>query len=121
MRVVVHNHLDDLAADMVGIEPKFAKTMPAVVKRSLREGNALARSYARGSSGPHGKNYYKRITAEMTAPLSGEYGPHGTVAGNAVGGGWRSGPQNTDLPRSADTIAPKFAKDAGDALGGLFW
>lgn len=121
MRVIVTHDIDDLANDLAGIPTKVARQAPGIVRRHVREGTALARSYARAASGPHGKNYYKRITGEMIGPTSGEYGPTGVVAGNAVGGGWRNGPGNTDLPRSADIIGPKFADAIGDMVDGLFW
>lgn len=95
--------------------------MRAVVAHHTEAGNAVARRFARESAGPHGKNYFKRITWELNSPLEGEYGPTGDVVGNAVGAGWRNGPPNTDLPRSADIQGPKFADDAGDILDQAFW
>lgn len=121
MRISVRGGVGDLADDLAAIPAKAAPRLVGAVKRNVNQGNALARTFARESSGPHGKNYYKRITAEMTGTYEGEYGPTGDVVGNAVGAGWRSGPPNTDLPRSADIIGPKFADDVGDAIDGLFW
>lgn len=119
--VRVTHGIGDLAADLSRIQTGATRKLAPVVRRSVREGNAIARANARGSSGIHGKNYYKRITSEMTGPLMGEYGPEGNVVENAVGAGWRNGPQNTDLPRSADIIGPKFADAVGDAVGEMFW
>lgn len=119
--VRVAHDIDDLANDLAAISLKVEKALPGVVSRNIREGNAIARGIARAEAGPHGKNYYKRLTAEMTGPLTGEYGPEGDVAGNAVGAGWRNGPPNTDLPKSLDIQGPKFAKDVGNVLDGLFW
>ena len=121
MRVHVTHNIDDLANDLAGIPVKMMRQAPRIVKNHVNEGNRLARNFARAASGPHGKHYYKRITDEMTGPLSGEYGPTGVVAGNAVGGGWRTGPGNTDLPRSADVIGPKFADAIGEMVDSLFW
>tara|TARA_R100000655_G_scaffold109699_1_gene165022 strand:+ start:6947 stop:7312 length:366 start_codon:yes stop_codon:yes gene_type:complete len=121
VRVRVIDSIGDLAADLARIPVKAATDLPPVVQRSVREGNALAQSFARAASGPHGKNYYKRITSEMTSPLVGEYGPHGNVVGNAVGAGWRSGPPNTDLEKSQDVIGPKFANTVGETAEGWFW
>ncbi|GHJ59135.1 hypothetical protein NOK12_16530 [Nocardioides sp. OK12] len=120
MRVRVHNHLDDLTADLHKIPANMVRNGSAVVQRSTREGNALARSIARSKSGKHGKNAYKRLTAEMIDPLTGEYGWTGD-ASRIVGAGWRSGPPNTDLEKSLDVVGPKFAKAAGDMLSDLFW
>lgn len=120
-RIRVTHDIDDLTADLTRIPPQMVRDGNKVVRRSIREGNALARSAARAASGPHGKNYFKRITAEMTGPLEGEYGPHGNVVGNAVGAGWRNGPPNTDLEKSLDVVGPKFAKAVDDMVDGLFW
>lgn len=120
-RVRVEHSIGDLVADCSKIPVQMVTEGSKVVRRSVREGNALARAAARGSSGVHGKNYFKRITGEMTGPLEGEYGPHGDVVGNAVGGGWRNGPPNTDLEKSLDVIGPKFAKAVDDMVAGLFW
>ena len=121
MRINVEHTINDLARDAARIPPKAAKRMATVTKRNVRQGNTEARRIARAASGIHGLNYFKRITWEMTSPLSGEYGPTGDVVGNAVGAGYRNGPPNTDLEKSLDIQGPKFAKDAGDTLDGLFW
>lgn len=121
MRIRVEHSIGDLAADAAKIPVRAKRGMVDVVRTNVRQGNTLARRFAREKAGPHGKNYYKRITSEMTGPLEGEYGPTGDVAGKAVGAGWRNGPPNTDLARSADVQGPQLAKDAGDVLDGLFW
>lgn len=121
VRVEVRDSIGDLASDLANIPPRAATKFVGVVRSNVREGNKLAQGFARESSGPHGKNYWKRLSGEMTGPYTGEYGPTGTVVGNAVGAGWRHGPPNTDLPKSADIIGPKFAKGVGDVVDGLFW
>lgn len=118
--VSVRHSIGELAADMAAIPPKAITRGSKVVRANIREGNKLAQGYARGLAGPHGKNYYKRLSAEMTGPLTGEYGPEGTPKTDFVGVGFRHG-RNTDLPRSADVIGVKFAKDVGDMVDGLFW
>lgn len=120
-RIRVTHDIDDLAGDLTRIATTTQPKMVGVVRKNVERGNAAAQGFARAASGLHGKNYYKRLTAEMTGPLEGEYGPHGNVVGNAVGAGWRSGPGNTDLQKSADLIGPRFAKDAGDILDRAFW
>lgn len=115
----VTHDIDDLASDLAGIAVEFNRKAPGVVKRHVAEGNGIARRFARDRAGIHGKNYYKRLSAEMTGPLTGEYGPHD--GGTPVGAGYRNGGPNLDLPNSADIIAPKFAKAAGDMAEGLFW
>lgn len=113
--------LDDLERDMRQLPGKFVRGGTAAVQRNTREGNAVARGIARSAAGPHGKNYFKRLSAEMIAPLVGEYGPEGNVVENAVGAGWRNGPVNTDLEKSLDIQGPKYRKSIDDMIDGLFW
>lgn len=121
MRVLVTHGIDDLAKDIRGVAVRSKADMARTVKKNVTEGHKLAQLYARQSSGPHGKNYYKRITTEMLAPLVGEYGPHGDVVGNAVGADWRGAPANNDLPRTLDFIGPKFRQDAFRLADKWFW
>lgn len=116
--VRVTHGIDMLAADARRAAVTARGRMTTVVKKNTEQGNRLAQRFAREMSGPHGKAYYKRLSGEMTGPLTGEYGPHD--GGTPVGGGWRNGPPNTDLPRSADIQGPRFAKDAAKALE-VFW
>lgn len=114
---VEHSGVADLAADLRTIAVQAAPRIIRVVDKDVRLGEETARRFAKESSGPHGLNYFKRITSESHG-LEGEYGPH---AGDLpVGGGWRHG-ENTDLPRSQDIVGPKFAKDVSDEADDLFW
>lgn len=117
---VTHNGVADLARDMEVIPAKAAKAFSATVRRDLSEGNEIAKRYAQQAAGPHGKDYYKRLSAEMTGLYSGEYGPEGIPKTDFVGVGFRHG-VNMDLPNSADIIGPKLAKDIGFDVDGLFW
>lgn len=121
MRVVVTHGIDDLARDMRGIATRAKVDMVRTVRANVREGHKLAQTYARQDSGPHGLNYYKRITHEMMAPLVGEYGPHGDVVGNAVGADWRGAPANNDLPRTLDFIGPKLRQETFNLPDKWFW
>lgn len=114
----VFHDLGDLAADLRTIATTAKARMIPVVRDNVAFGERAAQRFAKESSGPHGLNYWKRITGEMTGELEGEYGPHD--GGTPIGGGWRNG-ENTDLPRSADLVGPKFAKDVGDEVESLFW
>lgn len=118
-RVRVTHTIGNLASDMTKIATTTKPKMAKVVRRNVEQGNRLARTFAKERSGIHGKNYFKRITGEMTGPLEGEYGPHD--GGVPVGAGYRHGPPNTDLERSLDIQGPKFAKDVSDEADGLFW
>lgn len=117
--VRVSHTIGDLARDMAAIPTRMVTEGSKVVKKDVRAGRTLARRYARGLSGPHGEDYYKRITDEMTGALEGEYGPHD--GGLPVGGGWRHGTPNTELERSQDVIGPRFASDVRSLIDGLFW
>jgi hypothetical protein len=117
--VRVSHGIGDLVSDLVEKPAQVVREGSGVVKKNVRAGHKLAQKYAQGLSGPHGTAYYKRITAEMLTPLSGEFGPN--EGGTPVGGGWRTGAPNTELERAQDVIGPKFAKDIGDMVDGLFW
>lgn len=121
MRISVTHNIGDLARDCARVPVKAAPRMVKVVKKNVEQGNKVAQRIAQSKAGPHGAAYFKRLSGEMTGPLTGEYGPHGDVEGNAVGASWRHGPPNTDLAKSADLQGPKFAHDAGTILNGLFW
>jgi hypothetical protein len=117
MRIRVFHDLDDLAEDLRTIATTTKPRMIDVVDDNVKLGERVAKRFAKESSGPHGLNYFKRITSESNG-LEGEYGPH--AGGLPVGGGWRHG-ENTDLARSVDIVGPKFAKDVSDEVDDLFW
>lgn len=103
--------LEDLERDFIQSATGFLRAAPRAVSRTVNDGNRDARRIARRRSGRrHGTRYYKRITGEMTGLLVGEYGPHGDVAGNAVGAGWRHGGPNLDLAHSTDGLNPLLAR-----------
>jgi hypothetical protein len=119
-RINVEHNIGALAADCrtiaVTTQPRAAK----IVKANVKEAEKVMRGFARASAGPHGKNYFKRVTSTMTTPLSGEVGPTGDVS-KSVGGGWRNGPPNTDMPKTADIMGPKFASAIAAMADDLFW
>lgn len=117
---VSHNGVEGLARDMEALPVKAATAFATTVKTDVFEGNQIARGFAKAGAGPHGRDYWKRVTAEMTGPYSGEYGPEGFPKSNFVGVGFRHG-TNMDLPNSADIIGPKLAKDLRKDVDGLFW
>jgi hypothetical protein len=119
MRVHFTHHIDDLASDLAAMPRKVKSKAPGVVRKNVKAGNRLAVNFARARSGPHGLNYFKRLSWEMTGPLQGEYGPHD--GGTPVGAGFRHAGVNMDLPDSADLIGPKFEHDVDHLIDGLFW
>lgn len=131
LRIAVgHEGINDLQRDLARIGPEFYRQGRAIVKDTVRDGGTTARRIARLAAGPHGGNYYKRITWDRSAgafvgfgggEIAAEYGPTGRVVGNAVGAGWRNGPPNTDLEQSLDLIRPQFHRRVEHMLDDLFW
>lgn len=109
-----------LPEDLRSMPVRAVKGFQQAVRRNVTAGNKLAQEYARAKAGPHGSAYWKRLSGEMTGPLTGEYGPEEYPKSEYVGVGFRHG-VNMDLPNSADVIGPKLAKDADAVLDGLFW
>jgi len=108
MRVVVRHRIDRLAERQERAAVEFKPRAHRAVKDSTDFGRDLARALAREGAGPHGKDYWKRINAEMTGLLEGEFGPDGTPKTEFVGVGFRHG-RNTDLPKAADKVTPDLA------------
>ena len=122
MRIQVHGiaEIADLANDCVVISKAVPLRGKAVVARNIEYGNQVAQQIAQGAAGPHGSNYHKRLSAEMTGALVGEYGPEGPPKSDYVGVSGTAGAMR-DLNKSAARVAPRFARDAGRLLDGLFW
>lgn len=120
MRVHVSHGIDDLASDLADIAARVKPDMRGVVNESRRSAERLAKGFAREKAGPHGKDYYKRISSEMTGLLSAEIGPDGVPKTNFVGAGFRHG-INTDLPRTADIVGPEMARNVRNKVGDWFW
>lgn len=118
--VHVVSTIDELYDDLRRNAKRADTDLSKVVRNNVREGTAQAKVFARGLAGIHGKNYYKRISGEMTGPLSGEFGPTGSPKTEFVGVGFRHG-TNLDLPRTADIIGPQMAGDVDDAVDKWFW
>ena len=120
MRIVVHDDIEGLAVDLTAIAIESPLDMAEVVKLNADAGVRYAKNIARAKAGPHGADYYKRIGAEMTGPLTAEYGPEGDPKTNFVGVGFRHG-RNNDLPQSADIIGPRFARAVAKLSDRWFW
>lgn len=121
MRVRVLHDIDDLASDLAAIPSQFSRKAPKIVAKNARAGNKIAQRLSRQRGGPHGKSFFKRLSAEAIGPLSWEYGPEGTPKTEFVGVGYRNGGPNLDLPDSADLIRVKFGDDVAELVDGLFW
>lgn len=125
-QINVTHGIGDLFADLSKIAVETRPAMRSVVRDGVKVGTSLARQYAKEKAGPHGSNYYKRITSSMDRGLglfgntiSGEYGPEGIPKSDFVGAGFRHG-INTDLPRSADIVGPSFLRSVDDEIDDLF-
>lgn len=119
-RIRVIGGVADLRDDLAAIPPKTRIYLRRIGSFNARNGNRLAQRYARQGAGPHGKDYWKRMTHEQTGPLTWEYGPEGVPKTDFVGVGFRHG-TNTDLPRSADVQGVRMASDVRKMVDGLFW
>ena len=123
MRVNVSHSIDRLERDARQIPVKAARKMASTVRKNAEQGNRLARSIARRSAGSHGKHYPNAFTAEARGALAWEYGPDASrpQGGMSFEYGGRNQPPHLDLNKSADVQGPRFARDAGNILDGLFW
>lgn len=126
MRIKATHSLGGLADDLKNIAVTTRPRMRGVVRDGVKVGKDLSRAYAKESSGPHGRQYYKRITSSMNAGLglfgntiSGEWGPSGSPKTEFVGAGFRHG-HNTDLARSADIVGPSFLRSVDDEVQDMF-
>jgi hypothetical protein len=123
MHIKVTHDIDDLASDMAAIPARAIRGGNKVVRTNIREGNKIGKAFAKESAGSHGKLYHLAWSSEMTGALQGEYGPDAAMpqGGMSFEGGSINQPPHLDAARSADIIGPKFAKDAGEMVDGLFW
>lgn len=111
--------ISDLADDLQLIPRTMRLRARAIVANNIEQGNMRAQRIAKAAAGPHGKLYWKRLSAEMTGPLSGEYGPHAPQT-EYVGVAKAAGAMR-DLEKSAAQQAPRFARDIGRMVDDLFW
>jgi hypothetical protein len=123
MRVRVTGGVSDLRRDLESIPVKAVRGFAVAVRDTAREGNRLAKGFARESAGAHGKHYHKAFSTEPISLLSWEYGPDAAKpqGGMSFERGSRNQPPHLDLARSADIIGPKLADKAGDVMDRLFW
>lgn len=125
MEIIEHDTLDGLVKDMAALPRRHRKDMIATVRQGIKVGTVDLKDRARRLAGPHGKNYYKRISSEMKlygalGLISGEYGPVGEPKTEFVGVGFRHG-HNHDIDRSADLIGPAFDREVRDKIARWFW
>lgn len=126
MRIRAEHSIGDLTADLTKASKETGPQMRGVVRDGLKIGTNLAKGFAKRDAGPHGQDFYKRITSQMNRDgglfgntISGEYGPTGVPRTEFIGVGFRHG-GNTDLPRSADIVGPSFLRSVDDEVGDIF-
>lgn len=119
VKIRVRHRIDRLADDYAEIPAKATVGLARIARDNVDYGRDLARALARESAGPHGQNYWKRISSEMAGTFEGEYGPTGDPKTDFVGVGFRSG-INTDLPQSADKVAQSTSADVQRLITRLF-
>ena len=121
MRVTVRrsgNGISSIVRDLEATPGKIQSQGGALVHRNGERLNRLARNIARAKAGPHGANYFKRISAEMTGPLSVEVGPSPLQGERYVGVDAPGGP-GRDLDEALAKVRPKFYDDASDLMDRL--
>ncbi|HEY9354189.1 MAG TPA: hypothetical protein VIP28_13095 [Nocardioides sp.] len=121
MRITVRregNGLNELIADLIAVPGKVYGEGTAIVHRDGERAKRFARNVARRNAGPHGALFYKRITAEMTGPLTSEIGPTAPASGHYTGVDDPAGP-GRDLDEAFAKIRPVFGKHASEFMDEL--
>jgi hypothetical protein len=123
MRVRVVGGVADLRRDLEAVPVRAKRGLAAAVRDTAREGNRLAKGFARESAGAHGKHYHKAFSAEAITALSWEYGPDAAMpqGGMSFERGSRNQPPHLDLARSADIAGPRLADNVRGVVDRLFW
>lgn len=118
--VQVTHTIDGLIRDLRLIPRTMRVRGKAVVARNVDLGTMLTKRAARAAAGPHGVNYHKRISGEMTGPLEGEFGPSAVLGTRYTGVSGSAGAMR-DLEKAADKVGPRFAAEVGRMADDLFW
>jgi len=123
MRVRVIHGIDDLASDMAAIPATAVRDMADTVRKNADSGVRYARGFAKQSAGSHGKHYPASMSAESRGLLSWEYGPDAAKpqGGMSFEFGSRNQKPHLDLAKSADLVAPRFARDVENLPERWFW
>lgn len=117
MRIDISHSLDRLLADYEGASRRLAEGLDDAVKSAAREGNAIAKEYARKSAGAHGRKYPGTFRAARLGAADFVYGPTGTEQGDmSFEGGSRNQPPHNDLAKSQDRIRQGFVASVREAI-----
>lgn len=120
------SQLTALATQLAAAPTRLAALAPPVVREGVQSGRdnaqSLIRSQIRGVYLPH---YPDAITAEMTSPLSGEFGPETSREQGAFGPGVEYGSSNAGpLPHmgpAADALAAAFPREIAQVAVEALW
>lgn len=130
MKISVSSTLGGLERDLKTMTMRAPVEFKKVVRRTVIDGNNLAKGYAKVSAGAHGKHYPRAFTWEVNAyyafgagNIVGVYGPEvGRQQGEmSFERGSRNQKPHLDLSRSADVIAWTFGPSVLHAAHQLFW
>lgn len=131
MRIREHDNLDRLQSVLLDIGRKAPNAMRDTVRTTLRDGNTIAKEFARETSGTHARKYPGTFSAAMlpnqtgfgATIVRGEYGPvprgQGLLA-PLLERGSRNNKAHLNLDRSADLIARYFSIAADELVDELF-
>lgn len=123
MRIRATNSLGDLIAALSEAPVKLVTEGSEIVRSNIEAGNRAGKTFAKATSGVHGKHYPNAFTAQMTGALQGEWGPDASrmQGGMSFERGSRNQKPHLDVLRSADVQAPRFQDDVSDLADRLLW
>lgn len=115
------SQIQDLAADYERIPGEAERKTSKAAEKAARDGNRLATSFARESSGAHGKWYPDDFTVDGHG-ASWAYGPEPSrpQGGMSFEFGSRNQPPHLDLAKSADVVGPNLQRRVGEAIDECF-
>jgi hypothetical protein len=122
--VRVSSHLGDLTRDLQSASKRMPRKISTAVYATARDGARVARGFAKGTAGAHGKHYPKAITAERISRFIAEYGNDAALPQGGMSFEWGSRNQkpHLDIARSHDIAKITFRKKTEEALEeGLPW
>lgn len=121
MRISVRrsgNAIAETASDLQAAAVTIPTEGESIVHRNGEALNRVTRAISRQKSGPHGRNFGNRISADMIGEMAVEVGPSPLLGTRYVGVGGSAGVER-DLTEALAKVLPQFQKDAADLMDGL--
>lgn len=121
MRISVRrsgNGISETIRDLEAVPGEIYGNGGAIVHNDGERLNRFARNISRAKAGPHGKDFFKRISATMVGPLAIEVGPSALEGTRYTGVDSEGGP-GRDLDEALDKIRPVFHKHAAELMDDL--